>query len=80
MQDSFKIFAKSFGRLKNVAKILHLVALIHSGYLVNYFYIEIELGLFGKVSSSNIKSENDEILNIVHTYMRIGVNIMRIYK
>lgn len=56
IQDSFKIFDGSFERLKNVRKILHLVAL---GYLVNYFHIEMELGLFGEVSSSNIKPENN---------------------
>ena len=56
IQDSFKIFDGSFERLKNVRKILHLVAL---GYLVNYFHIEMDLGLFGEVSSSNMKPENN---------------------
>ena len=51
IQDSFNIFDGGFERLKNVWKILLLVALIHSGYLVNFFHIEMELGLFGGVSS-----------------------------
>ena len=61
MQNSFKIFDRSFEKLKNVCKILHLVELIHSGYLINYFHIDMELELFGEVSFLNIKSENDEI-------------------
>lgn len=61
MQDSFKIFDRSFERLKNVRKILHLVQLIHTGYFINCFHIEMELELFGEVSFLNIKSENDEI-------------------
>lgn len=51
IQDSFNIFDGGFERLKNVWKILLLVALIHSGYLVNFFHVEMELGLFGGVSS-----------------------------
>lgn len=59
MQDSFKIFDTSFERLKNVWKILPLVQLTHSGFSVNYFHIDMELGLLRDVSSLNIKSEND---------------------
>ena len=51
IQDSFNIFDGGFETLKNVWKIILLVALIHSGYLVNFFHIEMELGLFGGVSS-----------------------------
>ena len=59
MQDSFKIFDKSFERLKNVWKIVPLVALTHSEFSFNYFHIDIELGLFRDASFLNIKSEND---------------------
>ena len=59
MQDSFKIFDRSFERLKNVWKILPLVQLTHSEFSVNYFHIDMELGLLRDVSSLNVKSEND---------------------
>lgn len=47
IQDSFKIFGGSFGRLKNALKILPLVALTHSEFSVSYFHIEMELSLLG---------------------------------
>lgn len=61
IQDKFTIFGERFERLKNFRKILSLVALTHSGYLVNYFHSPIELRLFGEVPFSNINSKNDEI-------------------